>query len=389
MAVYLIDKIKPKNNGTFGMADTVDIDHSDGRRLDVVLDEIAEKADGGGTAVTALTKRVETAEGKIAAAENALAKKVEINDADTSATATYSSTKIEDAITAAKQAVKDELLDGAGDKFDTLKELQDAITTNKDAITALNEVAGAHIRYDQAQTITDAQKKQARDNVGAASDSDLVTGLASKLDATVLKAPAAEGEKVALSSLTAEGEYIVTSPNERPTNFSADPLLVSVRRKGSVIVQLVGGIDDSRYQLYGRIGTITAAAGDTPESITWTDFSEIGAQPDLSGYATKTELNTVKSTADAAQTAAATNASTIASVKTTVDGHTSKLSTIENQVDTNTAAIQANASDISTLRTALGASTDFVATFEAICSSKRRPSWLPHGRSARLLKKSI
>ena len=65
MAVYLIDKIKPKNNGTFGMADTVDIDHSDGRRLDVVLDEIAEKADGGGTAVTALTKRVETAEGKI------------------------------------------------------------------------------------------------------------------------------------------------------------------------------------------------------------------------------------------------------------------------------------------------------------------------------------
>ena len=192
-----------------------------------------------------------------------------------------------------------------------------------------------------------------------------MTGLASKLDATVLKAPAAEGEKVALSSLTAEGEYIVTSPTERPTNFSADPLLVSVRRKGSVIVQLVGGIDDSRYQLYGRIGTITAAAGDTPESITWTDFSEIGAQPDLSGYATKTELNTVQSTADAAQTAAATNASTIASVKTTVDGHTSKLSTIENQVDTNTAAIQANASDISTLRIALGASTDFVATFEA------------------------
>ena len=76
MAVYLIDKIKPKNNGTFGMADTVDIDHSDGRRLDVVLDEIAEKADGGGTAVTALTKRVETAEGKIAAAENALARKL-------------------------------------------------------------------------------------------------------------------------------------------------------------------------------------------------------------------------------------------------------------------------------------------------------------------------
>lgn len=361
MAVYLIDKIKPKNNGTFGMADTVDIDHSDGRRLDVVLDEIAEKADGGGTAVTALTKRVDTAETKITAAETALAKKVEIDDTKAAGTTTYSSSKVEDVVTAAKQAVKNDILGGAGEAYDTLKELADLITTNKDAIAALQQIAGNHVRYDGDQTLTEAQKTQARKNIDAVSSAQLAT----KLDGTVLKAPAAEGEKVALSSLTAEGEFIVTSPNERPTNFSADPLLVSVRRKGSVIVQLVGGIDDSRYQLYGRIGTITAAAGDTPESITWTDFSEIGAQPDLSGYATKTELNTVKSTADAAQTAAATNASTIASVKTTVDGHTSKLSTIENQVDTNTAAIQANASDIATLRTALGASTDFVATFEA------------------------
>lgn len=333
----------------------------DGKRLNVVLDEIEAKADGGGTALTALTKRVDTAEAKITAAETALAKKVEIDDTKAAGTTAYSSSKVEDVVTAAKQAVKNDILGGAGEAYDTLKELADLITTNKDAITALQQIAGNHVRYDGDQTLTEAQKTQARKNIDAVSSAQLAT----KLDGTVLKAPAAEGEKVALSSLTTEGEFIVTSPNERPTNFSADPLLVSVRRKGTVIVQMVGGIDDGRYQLYGRTGTITAASGDTPESIAWTDFTEIGAQPDLSGYATKTELNAVKTTAEAAQTAAANNASTIAGVKTTVDGHTTKLTTVEQQVGTNTSAIQKNASDITALQSALGTSTDFVAAFEA------------------------
>lgn len=333
----------------------------DNKRLNVVLDEIEAKADGGGTALTALTKRVDTAETKITAAETALAKKVEIDDAKAASTTTYSSSKVEDVVTAAKQAVKNDILGGAGEAYDTLKELADLITTNKDAIAALQQIAGNHVRYDGDQSLTDAQKTQARKNIDAVSSVQLAT----KLDGTVLKAPAAEGEKVALSSLTAEGEFIVTSPNERPTDFSADPLLVSVRRKGTVIIQMVGGIDDGRYQLYGRTGTITAASGDTPESIAWTGFTEIGAQPDLSGYATKTELNAVKTTAEAAQTAAATNATTIAGVKTTVDGHTTKLTTVEQQVGTNTSAIQKNASDITALQSALGTSTDFVAAFEA------------------------
>lgn len=365
MPIYLIDKIKQKNGGSFGMADTVDIDHTDGRRLNVVLDELKATAESGGSGVTALTKRVDTAEGNITALQTEVGKKAEINDAAASATTAYSGSKVEDAITAAKKAVKDELLGGAGEAFDTLKELGDAITTNSDAIDALKAVAAGHVKYDEAQKLTDAQKTQARGNIGAASAADLTAGLATKLNATELKAPAAEGDKVALGSLTSEGEFLVTSPNERPSNFNADPLLVSVRRRGTIIVQMVGGIDDGRYQLYGRTGTITAASGEKPESIAWTAFTEIGAQPDLSSYATKTEVAAVKTTADAAKTAADENKASLGTLKTTVDANSASITTLSGQVETNTKAIQTNASDITSIKAALGDATDYVATFEA------------------------
>lgn len=36
MAIYLIDKIKPKNNGNFPMVDAVDVEMPDGKRLSEV-----------------------------------------------------------------------------------------------------------------------------------------------------------------------------------------------------------------------------------------------------------------------------------------------------------------------------------------------------------------
>lgn len=48
MAIELIGKIKQKNDGTFALVDSQDIDH-EGKRLNVVLQEL----ESGGTAVTA------------------------------------------------------------------------------------------------------------------------------------------------------------------------------------------------------------------------------------------------------------------------------------------------------------------------------------------------
>ena len=95
-----------------------------------------------------------------------------INDSAPSDSTTYSSNKIVSEITAKCQEVKDALLGGAGEAFDTLKELADLIEQNKDLIESLQTLAGSHVRYDAAQELSPQQKTQARTNIGAADDTD-------------------------------------------------------------------------------------------------------------------------------------------------------------------------------------------------------------------------
>lgn len=98
-----------------------------------------------------------------------------IDDAQTISTKTWSSNKIVSEITAKCNEVKSALLGGAGDAYDTLKELADLITDNRELIDSLQELAGAHVRYDAAQELSPEQKTQARTNIGAADDSDYQT----------------------------------------------------------------------------------------------------------------------------------------------------------------------------------------------------------------------
>ena len=57
--------------------------------------------------------------------------------------------------------------------LDTIKEVADAINTNKDAITALQQIAAGHVKFDAAQTLNDTQKQQARENIDAVSAAQL------------------------------------------------------------------------------------------------------------------------------------------------------------------------------------------------------------------------
>ena len=98
-----------------------------------------------------------------------------IDDETPSDSTTYSSNKIISEITAKCQEVKDALIGGAGDAFDTLKELADLIEANQDLIESLQQLAGSHVRYDAAQELSPAQKTQARSNIGAADDADYQT----------------------------------------------------------------------------------------------------------------------------------------------------------------------------------------------------------------------
>lgn len=143
--------------------------------------------------VTALTTRVTALEGKSY-----------IDDTAKSTTKAYSSSKVEDLITAAKKAVKDDLLGGAGTAYDTLKELADLIQTNKDSITALQTLAAGHVKFDTAQELTEEQKKQARDNIGVVSSTDVTSQIKAVADrVTPLETFKTSAEKTIAANTTA------------------------------------------------------------------------------------------------------------------------------------------------------------------------------------------
>ena len=105
---------------------------------------------------------------------------IDDNAGDGSTAVTWSANKIFDSIEAAKAAVKNDLVNGAGAALDTLNELAAALGDDPSfAATIATEIAN-RVRFDAAQTLTTPQQEQARDNIGAASAADvsgLLTGL--------------------------------------------------------------------------------------------------------------------------------------------------------------------------------------------------------------------
>lgn len=137
--------------------------------------------------ITALQTNLTTLQNDLTALKEKVESQSEIDDTTAGTDKTYSSSKIESVVTAAKKAVKDELLGGAGEAYDTLKELADLITTNGDAIKALQDLAAGHVKFDAAQTLTDEQKAQARSNIGAA-DASTASDHETRLSAVEAKA---------------------------------------------------------------------------------------------------------------------------------------------------------------------------------------------------------
>lgn len=198
------------------------------------VNELKNNADALSNALNALTTRVGTAEsgvstntgeiatlksglstlsgtvggmqGEIRALEAAVAAATEISDATTDTDTTWSSTKIANELTALAQSVKDDLLGGAGTAYDTLKELADFIIAHGTEIDALKALAAGHVKYDGAQSLTDAQKLQARTNIAAASQSDhtALTGRVTSAEAAI------SGNSTAISGLEAFVEGLDT-----------------------------------------------------------------------------------------------------------------------------------------------------------------------------------
>ena len=92
----------------------------------------------------------------------------QINDAATNGdtAVTWSADKIFDTIEAAKLAVKNDLINGAGAALDTLSELAAALGNDANFATTIATQMSNRVRYDAAQTLDATQKAQACANIG-------------------------------------------------------------------------------------------------------------------------------------------------------------------------------------------------------------------------------
>lgn len=79
---------------------------------------------------------------------------------------TWSADKIFDTIEAAKLAVKNDLVSGAGAALDTLNELAAALGNDPTFAATMATELSNRVRYDAAQTLSAAQKTQACNNIG-------------------------------------------------------------------------------------------------------------------------------------------------------------------------------------------------------------------------------
>ena len=100
----------------------------------------------------------------------------------------------------AKLEVKNEILGGAGEAYDTLKEIQDILSSDQAVPDALNALK--NVSYELTQTLTDSQKGTARTNINAADASDVVKLSSQTLDSTVQATARANIDAASATDLT-------------------------------------------------------------------------------------------------------------------------------------------------------------------------------------------
>lgn len=89
-----------------------------------------------------------------------------IQDEDVQTHTTYSSRKIEDIVDGAVERAKRELIDGAENTYDTLKEIQEIIKSDKTVTAGLLESVGNRLRVDEKMTLTETQEKALSETLG-------------------------------------------------------------------------------------------------------------------------------------------------------------------------------------------------------------------------------
>ena len=155
-----------------------------------------------------MADEIKTLSGQISLLATRIGSEMKVNKAGITANAKAVSdlaTQVAQDIADAKTAVKNDLLNGAGTAYDTLKELGDLIDANKDNVTALQQLAAGHVKFDGAQELSAEEKAQARSNIGALGSADLgdLEGRVSANETQIAANKAlSEANQTAISTLT-------------------------------------------------------------------------------------------------------------------------------------------------------------------------------------------
>ncbi len=164
----------------------------------------------------------------------------EINDASVSTAKTWSSDKISSTLNELVTSAKADILGGIPpEALNTIKEIADALADDKDFAATITHAISNKVSFSEAQSLTDAQKAQARSNIGAIGAAELtafsdqmesaVTGLDQRLtntegDVTKLKSDvtAAQSKLVEHATTLQQQAAAIAATNDKVTKNSDD-----------------------------------------------------------------------------------------------------------------------------------------------------------------------
>ena len=142
-------------------------------RIESLVLRVAQEFNDVRTKAGNLTNLTTTDKSNLVAAINELKAAVsaatDINDAQVSASSTYSSSKIVSLL----NTLKSEILGGADAAYDTLVEIQQLLQNGTSGLDALLGAVNNRVRFDSAQVLTVPQQVQARANIGAVAATDI------------------------------------------------------------------------------------------------------------------------------------------------------------------------------------------------------------------------
>jgi hypothetical protein len=137
--------------------------------LDAIFNAIAHNDKLAKQAIGLLVNLNTTAKGSLVDAINEVRANIEtstglINDSTPSTNKTFSSNEVVVRLNALRDSI---MGTNASEALNSFKELQDYLSADTTAFTALVTQVGNKVRFDAPQSLTNDQKTQARSNIGA------------------------------------------------------------------------------------------------------------------------------------------------------------------------------------------------------------------------------